>query len=188
MTFDQALEDVRRRYRARRRRRLAMPFVTAAATSVAIGGVAAYVGGWWGVPVGVGVLAVTLLDRLFTSRFYEFSWKLPDAGSDPYEQFRRKPPELWAHSPSHGLLVADQGWLLLGDASYAFDRHAPERVTSVSYDEAAHTLIVHAVRLVQMSDGGTREAIVRELVRLDASLKPEAALALAGQLLERAAR
>jgi hypothetical protein len=62
------------------------------------------------------------------------------------------------------------------------NRHAGCRVTSISFDEAAHALTVDVTRIVRTRDG-EREDLTRSVVALDRSVPPDRAYAFAKSVL-----
>lgn len=92
-------------------------------------------------------------------------------------------PEHWLPSKSHGVLLLKGDVLVSGTFNAPLDKHGLFRVASVSYDEAAHGILVQVLRTVNTQDG-EREVLTRELVLLDAAVTPERGFAFARMLLE----
>lgn len=91
-------------------------------------------------------------------------------------------PDFWFPSPSHGVVVVAGNRLISSGISVELDRHAMHRVSSVSYDEAAHALKVQTLRIVQTRDG-EREEHTTEVLLLDREISQERGYALARELL-----
>ena len=104
-------------------------------------------------------------------------------GTRALMSLRGATPEQWLPSPSHGVVVATAEHLLGGGLARAeLNRHARCRVTSVSFDEAAHALTVDLTNIVQTRDG-EREELKRSVVELDRAVTPERAYAFAKHVL-----
>ncbi|MBL8915847.1 MAG: hypothetical protein JNM17_34430 [Archangium sp.] len=102
----------------------------------------------------------------------------------PLGSLRGGTPEHWLPSKSHGVVAVKGDQLLGGGFSATLDRHSRIRVSSVSYDETAHGVLVQLISVVPDRNGGEREVHSRELVLLDASVTADRGFAFAKKMLE----
>lgn len=183
MNFDEALEVSTRKYHAVERWRAAKPHIVVGSLGLGLMAllVVSSIEWYLALAIALGATVLSYLMSLFRP------WTSPPA-APPFEKFKTRAPELWVPSPSHGLLLVDGDWVMAGATWAPLDRHANDRVTSVSYDEAGHALILQTVRAEWRDGNKVAEQHSRAVVALEAAYTAEQARALARTLGERAAR
>lgn len=170
-----------------------MDFPTALEKAIATGGqqaltvAAAVTAGGLALAGLLFFLTHTVFGALPLAIFIGVSWFVVLTGSPGTKaliSLRGATPEHWLPSSSHGVLVVTAEHLVGGGLPRTeLNRHARCRVTSTSYDEAAHALTVDVTRVVQTRDG-EREDLKRSTLKLDPSVTPDRAYAFARHVLE----
>lgn len=105
------------------------------------------------------------------------------AASRQLESLRGGQPEHWLPSPSHGVVVLVGDHLIAGAYRGELNRHARERVVSVSFDEEAHALTVDLIKVVKDRDG-EREEQRRTVAKIDPAISTHECFVFTKHLLE----
>jgi hypothetical protein len=122
----------------------------------------------------VGIIAALL------SVLYAFG---STAATRTLESLRGSTPEHWLPSSSHGVVVLAGNVLIAGAHKAALDRHARERIVSISFDEDSHALTIDLIKVVK-HDGGEREDQRRTVAKIDPSISTHEGLAFAKRVLD----